>query len=286
MLPTLMRRNMLKKIFKAISRKKDTLEEGVCGEALPQEAVKQRSEQQLILKNIVQLDTLTVKDAMVPRSDIVWVDLSLGIDQILHQVKNSSHTRYPVCHKSLDNILGKIHIKEILLGAHEKKEVNLKQHLEKLLFASPAMPCLDLLVKMKEEKTYMAIIVDEFGGVDGLVTADNLIEKVVGQFEFSQGPALPFYEYDAGSRSVVAEGRCPIDEFERNFGTVLTSQEREADPETLAGLVLLMIGRMPNRGEVIKHSSGLVLEVVEIHNRRIKTLRIYNVGRLSQGEVR
>lgn len=240
------------------------------------------SEKQFILKNIILLNKLTVKDIMVPRSDIVWLDQAIPLEQNLNKIKDFSHTRYPICHKSLDNILGKIHIKEIILNVGKK--VNLKKHIEKILMVSPTMLCLDLLVQMKEEKNYMAIVVDEFGGVDGLVTADNLVEKVVGQLEFSVEKTNPYYEYDSSSRSLVVEGRCPLEEFEKNFGAVLTVEERESDPETLAGLVLLLAGRIPNRGEIIKHTSGLIFEIISVHSRGIQGMRVYNMSALSKNK--
>ena len=193
--------------------------------------------------------------------------MSLPLEKNLAKIKDFSHTRYPICHKTLDNILGKIHIKEIILKVGKK--VNLKKYVEKILFASPSMLCLDLLLQMKDQKNYMAIVVDEFGGVDGLVTADRLVEEVVGKLEFSATESEPFYEYEASSRSVLADGRCPVDEFEKAFGALLTDQEKESDPETLAGLVLLLAGRIPNRGEVIRHSSGLAFEITEVKNRGI-----------------
>jgi len=270
---------VIKKITRALLHRMPWKNNDTSPEIPGKEILKVSSEKQFILNNIVRLNQLTVEDVMVPRSDIVWIDLALPLEVNLNKIKDFSRTRYPVCHGTLDNILGKIHIKEIIL--HTGTNVSLKKYIEKILFVSPTMLCLDLLVKMKEEKNYMAVVVDEFGGVDGLITGDTLVEKVVGQLEFSLAKHSLLYEYDAASRSVLADGKCPVEMFEENFGTLLTEKERQSDPETLAGLVLLLAGRIPNRGEIIKHATGLTFEILEVHNRGIRQMRIYNLGALS-----
>ena len=271
---------LIKKIARAVLKKIPGGDHLLSKEFAGKEALKLSSEKQFILKNIIRLNHLTVSDVMVPRTDIVWLDLALPLEENLNKIKDFSHTRYPICHHTLDNILGKIHIKEIIL--QKGSNVDLNQYIEKILFVSPTMLCLDLLVQMKEEKNYMAVVVDEFGGVDGLVTGDTLVEKIVGQLEFSLTKPSALYEYDPASRSVVADGRCSIEVFENSFGMVLTKTERESNPETLAGLVLLLAGRIPNRGEIIKHSTGLTFEAIDVHNRGIKRMRIYNLGVLSK----
>ena len=271
-------KKVLKSLLKFMPGSKARLEE----QAVAKADAKVSSEKKFILQNIIRLNQLTVKDVMVPRSDVVWLDVDLPLEKNLSKIKDFSHTRYPICHKTLDNILGLIHIKEIILKVGKK--VNLKKYVEKIIFASPSMLCLDLLVQMKEQKNYMAIVVDEFGGVDGLVTADRLVEEVVGQLEFSASQSDAFYEYDSASRSLLAEGRCPIEDFEKAFGKLLTDKERESDPETLAGLVLLLAGRIPNRGEVIQHATGVAFEMMEVQNRGIKRLRVYNVSALSKAK--
>jgi len=270
---------VIKKVREALLRRVPWRKNEVSHEPSGKEILKVSSEKQFILNNIVRLNQLTVEDVMVPRSDIVWVDLALPLEANLNKIKDFSHTRYPICHGTLDNILGKIHIKEIILNTGTN--ANLKKYIEKILFVSPTMLCLDLLVKMKEEKNYMAVVVDEFGGVDGLITGDSLVAKVVGQLEFSVANHSLLYEYDAASRSVLVDGKCPVETFEENFGTLLTEKERHSDPETLAGLALLLAGRIPNRGEIIKHSTGLTFEILEVHNRGIRQMRLYNLGALS-----
>lgn len=243
----------------------------------------QSSEKEQLIKNLMRLHHLTVQDAMVPRSDITWIDATLPLEKILSKIKDFSHTRYPICQQELDSILGVIHIKNILLMKAVTPS-SLKKHIEKILFVSPTMICLDLLIRMRREKKYMAVVVDEFGSVDGLITQERLIEKLGNQLDLSLETVAPLHYYDAASRSVIADGRWPIEECEKNFGVLLTEKERESDPETLAGLVLLLAGRIPNRGEVFKHSTGVIFEVQEVRSRGIKKIRLYNLGSLKRSK--
>jgi magnesium and cobalt transporter len=247
--------------------------------AADQESLKASREKELIIKNLMQLNSLTAQDVMVPRSDVTWINASMPVEKVLTYLKDFSHTRYPLCHQTLDNVLGIIHIKDVIMA---EPTGNLKKHIEKALFVSPTMSCVDLLIKMRQDKKYIAIVVDEFGGVDGLVTGDALIEKLVDHLGPDSATDKALYMYDPKSRSLGVDGRLSITEFEKNFGTILTDKERESDPETLAGLVLLLIGRIPNRGEIIRHSTGVTFEIKDVHARGIRKMRIYNLGVLNK----
>ena len=268
---------MLKKVLKIFPKSKI---QRLAEAAADQEVLKISIEKEQIVKNLMSLNHLVVQDVMVPRSDITWINASMPIEKVMSHLKDFSHTRYPLCHQTLDNVLGIVHIKDIIMRGTTNG--TLKKYIEKPLFVSPTMSCLDLLSEMRLDKKYIAIVLDEFGGVDGLVTADTLIEKLVQYVDSGGEPESALYAYDAPSRSLMVDGRLSVAEFEKNFGQLLTDKEKESDPETLAGLVLLLVGRIPNRGEVIRHSTGVTFEVKEVHSRGIRKMRIYNLGVLSK----
>lgn len=268
--------SMLKKVLNLLPKRKI---ERLAEAATDQEALKISIEKEMVVKNLMMLNPLMAQDVMVPRSDVTWINASMPVAKVLEHLKDFSHTRYPLCHQTLDNVLGIVHIKNIIMHGTSS---SLKKYIEKPLFVSPTMSCLDLLVQMRQDKKYIAIVVDEFGGVDGLVTADTLIEKLVDYLGPDGETDGALYTYDAASRSLEVDGRLSIMEFEKNFGSILTDKERDSDPETLAGLVLLLVGRIPNRGEIIRHSTGVTFEIKDVHTRGIRKMRIYNLGVLNK----
>lgn len=271
---------MLKKILKILPRNKI---QRLAEAATDQEALKVSAEKEHVVKNLMGLNQLMAHDIMVPRSDITWINAAMPVEKVIAHLKDFSHTRFPLCHQTLDNVLGMVHIKDIIMRG--TANTNLKKYIEKPLFISPTMSCLDLLSQMRQDKKYIAIVLDEFGGVDGLVTADTLIEKLVEYLNPEGELKSALYTYDAPSRSLMVDGRLSVAEFEKNFGQLLTDKEKESDPETLAGLVLLLTGRIPNRGEVIRHPTGVTFEIKEVHSRGIRKMRIYNLGVLSKPKI-
>jgi CBS domain containing-hemolysin-like protein len=148
---------------------------------------------------------------------------------------------------------------------------------------SPSLPVLDLLLKMQRDKKHMVLVVDEHGGIDGLVTVGDLIEEIVGEFddEFDDDTAPQIIEKSDGS--IMADARADIDDFEDQVGKILSEEERE-EVDTLGGLVFFAAGRIPARGEVIKHDSGMVFEILDADQRRVSRLRIRNIPKIEERE--
>ncbi len=232
-------------------------------------------DERALIGNVLKLRTLTARDVMVPRSDIDALEIDTSVPDIVKHMTASGHTRVPVYRGTLDDVLGMVHIKDVLTAVAEGRQVTLRRLLRKVMFVSPAMRTMDMMIEMRAAKTHMALVVDEFGGVDGLVTIEDLIEQIVGEIddEHDETEAQKLERRPDGS--LAADARASIEEFEKETGTILSDEERQ-NTDTLAGLVTWLAGHLPVRGEVIRHPSGLEFEVVEADARRVKRLRVLN----------
>jgi CBS domain containing-hemolysin-like protein len=253
---------------------RDTLEEIIEGRdeaELPIDA-----HERLLISNVLHQRDMTAEDVMVPRPDIVALSECATVSEIACLMAEKGHSRMPVYRESLDETVGMVHIKDVIPFLHKGGQPDLLALARPVLFVSPSMRVLDLLLEMRLKKTHMALVVDEYGGIDGLVTIEDLVEQIVGEIEdehdAEEDPELTVEE----DGSVIADARFDLEEFEHRFGAVLTEDERE-ETDTLAGLVFRLAGRVPSRGELLVHESGLEFEVMEADPRRIKKLRLRNL---------
>lgn len=231
--------------------------------------------ERVLISNILELRDLTAEDVMVPRADIVAVPITATQDELLTIIAERGHSRLPVYRESLDDVAGLVHIKDIVGRLAIKKPFQLEELLRDVLIIAPSMRVLDLLMDMRRGRRQLALVVDEFGGIDGLVTIEDLVEGIVGEIEDEFDRAIsPSLEVRPDG-SISADARVSIGDFETRFGPVFTQEER-AEIDTLGGLVFSIAGRVPSRGELLKHPSGLEFEVVEADPRRIRRLRIRN----------
>jgi CBS domain containing-hemolysin-like protein len=229
---------------------------------------------------------MRVRDVMVDRSDIVWLDLSADSKDVLKIINSNPHTRYPVCYKTLDNMLGLVHVKDIIPTLQSNKKPNLKKKIEKPMFVSPSIGCMDLVVKFKNDKQHLAFVIDESGGIDGVVTIQDIVEEIVGQLDNQIETMDPlFFEYEEDKNKVTVDGRYELDKLEEQFGTIITKKKQEGDPDTVAGLVILTAGYLPARGEVIQHSSGLDFEIIDADARRVSKVCIHNLDKIHSKEI-
>ncbi|MEW5729584.1 MAG: hemolysin family protein [Pseudomonadota bacterium] len=233
--------------------------------------------ERILLGNILHLRDVTAYDVMVPRADIVGVDSRTGRDELVDLFTKCGHSRLPVFRGDLDDVQGMVHIKDVLASARVDRPFALGRIVRRVLFVSPSMRVLDLLLEMRIKRTHMALVVDEYGGIDGLVTIEDLVEQIVGEIEDEHDRAVEPDMVVRPDGVIEADARTPIEEFEEKVGAVLSDEERE-DVDTLGGLVFFIAGRVPSRGELIAHPSGLEFEVVEADPRRIKRLRVRKVS--------
>lgn len=229
-----------------------------------------------LLSNILKLKDITAFQVMVPRADIAALNVETPQNELLQILSEKPVSRLPVYKDNLDNVIGTVHIKDILGALAKKQKVKLADLVTEVPIISPSMPILDLVLKMRESRRHMALVVDEFGGIDGLVTIGDIIESIVGEIddEHDEDEAPVLQEKEDGS--VTADARMDVEEFEDRFGTLLSEEERE-ESDTLGGLVTFIAGRVPARGEVLTHDTGMVFEVLDADPRRINRLRIRNI---------
>jgi len=229
----------------------------------------------MLVRNILNLHGLTVYDIMVPRADIVAVDIDISLADLVGIMSEEAHSRIPVYRGTLDDIAGMVHIKDVLAYWNREQKVSLSEIVRPVLFVAPSMPILELLLQMRVRRVHLALVVDEFGGVDGMVTIEDLVEEIVGEIEdeHDDDPTPRMTHRTDGTYE--ADARVPIKEFEDRLGEFLSEQERQEDIDTLGGLVFFLAGRVPVRGEVIRHDSGFEFEVLDADPRRIRRLRIY-----------
>ena len=184
-------------------------------------------DERALIANVLKLRTLTARDVMVPRSDIDAVEIDTSVVDLVKHMTASGHSRVPVYRGTLDDVLGMVHIKDVLTSVTEGKQVTLRRLLRKVLFVSPAARTMDMLIEMRAAKTHMALVVDEFGGVDGLVTIEDLIEQIVGEIDDEHDETETPKLERRPDGAVVADARASIEEFEREVGAVLSPEERQ-----------------------------------------------------------
>jgi len=232
-----------------------------------------------LLDNILRVGTVTAVDVMVPRADIDAIEIGVSLDDVVGMVTRQPHSRYPVYRDTLDDVLGFIHIKDILKATNEPREnFSLRNYMRRPLFVAPSMRVLDLLLQMRITRTHMALVVDEYGGIDGLITIEDLVEEIVGEIEdehdVDTGPQI-VEDSDGG---YIADARLELEELEARFGSLFQVEREEEDIDTVGGLVATLAGRVPSRGELIQHAgSGIEFEVLDADPRRIKKLKLRNL---------
>ncbi len=253
---------------------RETLEELI--EDLPDGEKTINADERLLIGNVLELRDINAADVMVPRAEIVAIEAGAPLDELIALMIKEAHSRVPVYNGTLDNVLGMVHIKDVLARAGADAALTLSEIARKVLFVSPTIRVLDLLLQMRLARVHLALVVDEYGGVDGLVTIEDLVEEIVGdiQDEHDVDEVVMIARPDG---TVIADARTELDEFELRVGSILTDEERVDDIETLGGLIFTLVDRVPGCGEIIKHSSGIEFEIIDADPRRIKRIRLRNL---------
>jgi CBS domain containing-hemolysin-like protein len=216
---------------------------------------------------------------MVPRADILAMPEDLTLDQAIVLIQREGHSRFPVYRGNLDDVVGMVHIKDVFAAVgRDPASFSLKGILRRPLLVVPTIPVLDLLLEMRAQRIHMALVVDEYGGIDGLVTIEDLVETIVGDIsdEHDEVTAPTIIERPDGMLEM--DARTTVEAFEAKLGPVLTEEERAADIDTVGGLVFTLAGRVPARGELISHGSGIEFRVLEVDARRIRRIRVRRPG--------
>jgi magnesium and cobalt transporter len=227
-----------------------------------------------VIANVLRLRGITADDVMIPRADIVAMAVDVTLEQALDLIRREGHSRMPVFREQLDEIVGMIHIKDVFAYVGKPEQFSVAEILRKPLMVAPQIPVLDLLLQMRVNRMHLALVVDEYGGIDGLLTIEDLVETITGDIaDEHDEPDQPLV-VERADGTLDIDARLPVEDFEARVGPVLTDEERGADIDTVGGLVFTLAGRVPARGEVFSHVSGLEFRVLEADARRIRRVRV------------
>ena len=255
-----------------------------------------------MLRNLISFSDLRVEDVMVPRVDIVAIEDSATMRELLAKFNEANHSRIPIYHEALDAVSGMVHVKDVMRwlmqrgnkkkpGAAKGKTVtaaglsvsaaDLAMTVKasglsrEVLFVPPSMPAEDLLLKMQSSRIHLALVIDEYGGTDGLASIEDLLEEIIGDIEDEHDEEVERLVKKQDEQTYVADARVPIATIDKLLGVDLLSDEDDDEAETLGGLIFEMAGRVPPRGAIIKHESGIEFEVLQSDPRRVKRIRIH-----------
>jgi len=233
------------------------------------------AKEQDILHNVVEFREVRCQDVMIPRKEIIAISINENIENIKNTVADKEHTRMPVYRDNMDNILGFIHIKDIIPYLDGKQKFKVADILREVIFAAPTMKAAKLLTKMQSKRTHIAIVVDEYGGTDGLVTIEDVLEEIVGEIDDEHDGIGSAKIIKIDKHTYAADAKTEIELVEQEFGLKL--KEKDDDYDTIGGLIYTQIGKVPDTGEVIWHKSGLGFEITDADERLIKRIRIKTV---------
>ncbi len=236
-------------------------------------------QERVMLTNMLAFGELKVRDVMVPRAEIVAADETMPLPELVTLFRAAEHSRLPVYRGTLDDPTGLVHVKDVMAllemrpdGDYRLEKSSIAAIQRPVLFVPPSMRALDLLLKMQTSHTHLALVIDEYGGTDGLVTIEDIIEEIVGDIadeHDDEGMALR-----RDGTCYVVDARLYLEDFKSETGIDLSTPESDEDVDSLGGLVTSLLGRLPQRGEIITHPAGFEFEVLDADPRRVRRLRI------------
>ena len=234
--------------------------------------------ERVLIANILRLRETTADDVMIPRADIVAMRADVTLAQAIEQIRIEGHSRLPVYREQLDDIIGMVHVKDVFAFVGRPEAFSIEAILRKPLMVAPQVPVLDLLLQMRQAHMHLALVVDEYGGIDGLVTIEDLVETITGDIADEHDEAEPPMVTERPDGALDLNARMPVEDFEAKVGPVLSEDERDADIDTVGGLVFTLAGRVPAKGEVVSHPGGIEFRVLEADARRIRRLRVRRIA--------
>ena len=240
-------------------------------------------EQRALLLNALSFGQLRVDDVMVPRTEIACVSVESSLAEVVSAMREGRHTRLVVYRETLDDVVGLVHIKELLDFWGDGKAFHLEAVVRPVLVVPTSMRIIDLLLEMRDSRMHLAVVVDEFGGTDGLVTIEDLVEELVGELQQRSGDTLSDMLVRGPGDAIEADARVALDDLERDLDFPFASDEERNESDTLAGLIVMLVDRVPQIGEVIEHPSGLRFTILDSDARRIKRVRIEGRPSISRG---
>ena len=228
--------------------------------------------ERVMLDNVIGFSSIEVEEAMVPRADIVAVSENISLQKCISVFRKAAHSRLPVFKGTLDEIIGMVHVKDILTYWNSDSDFLLKDIIRKVIISTPSTPISDLFQEMRRTKIHLSIVVDEHGGTDGLITIEDLLEEITGEIEDEHDTNYNLILNDNPDNSIIVDARIPISELENYYNCSLINSSIDVD--TLGGLIFYFEKSVPPVGKLIKHSNGLVFEIMESDMRRIKKIKV------------
>ena len=228
-----------------------------------------------LIKNILSLDDKSIEDIMVPRAEIVSIEIKQNMKEILSLIENESHSRMPVFENNLDNVLGFLHVKDLIKNNNEN-HFELKKVIRDILYVAPKSPILDLLKRMRSSRIHIGLVVDEFGGVDGLITIEDLVEEIVGEIEDehdADDSEEIFQKID--DKTILVKSGYKIEDMEKYYDVKIKIDDEEID--TVGGLLFFLANKVPKNSQVYHYENTLQFKVIKASARRIESLQITKI---------
>ena len=228
-----------------------------------------------LIKNILSLDDKSVEDIMVPRAEIVSIEIKQNMKEILSLIENESHSRMPVFENNLDNVLGFLHVKDLITNNNEN-HFELKKIIRDILYVAPKSPILDLLKRMRSSRIHIGLVVDEFGGVDGLITIEDLVEEIVGEIEdeHDADDAEEIFQ-KINDKTILVKSSYKIEDMEKYYDVKIKIEDEEID--TVGGLLFFLANKVPKNSQVYNYENILQFKVIKASARRIESLQITKI---------
>ena len=264
---------------------REQLEELIEETSEDSEARELSEQERELLLNALSFGGLRVDDVMVPRADIKGVAEGSTLAEVVVALRAAGHSRLVIYRGSLDDVLGMVSVKDLLPFWGKDDRFVLAEAMRPVLVVPPSMRVLELLLEMRDKRLQMAVVVDEFGGTDGLVTLEDLVEELVGELQDEHEKTKPPQIVQNADGTLDVDARAYLEDLQEKLGVPLVDEEDEDEADTLGGLIFTLLDRVPAKGEVVKHPSGLELEVVEADPRRVKRVRIHRKGDTAAGHL-
>ena len=228
-----------------------------------------------LIKNILSLDDKNIEDIMVPRGEIVSIEIKQNMNEIISLIENESHSRIPVFENNLDNVLGFLHVKDLITNNNEN-HFELKKIIRDILYVAPKSPILDLLKRMRSSRIHIGLVVDEFGGVDGLITIEDLVEEIVGEIEDehdADDSEIIFQKID--DKTILVKSSYKIEDLEKYYDVKIKIEDEEID--TVGGLLFFLANKVPKNSQIYNYKNILEFKVIKASARRIESLQITKI---------
>ena len=228
--------------------------------------------ERVMLDNVIGFSSIEVEEAMVPRADIVAVSETITLEECINVFRKAAHSRLPVYKGTLDEIIGMVHVKDILAYWHAEESFLLKNIIRKVIISTPSTPISILFQEMRSSKVHLSIVVDEHGGTDGLITIEDLLEEITGEIEDEHDTNYNLILSNNVDNSIIVDARIPLNELEAHYNCALI--DPSIDVDTLGGLIFYFQKSIPEVGKEIRQSNGLVFKIIDADMRRIKKIKV------------